>query len=64
VGGYKKDDVVLNDYLVLNAHAEYKFKKFIKLFADAQNVTNQKFFDVWGYNSVPFLVSGGFSFSM
>jgi vitamin B12 transporter len=54
----------LDAYLVVNAHAEYRFKKFVKLFADAQNVTNQKFFDVWGYNPVPFLVSGGFTFSL
>lgn len=64
VGGYQKDDVALDAYVILNAHAEYRFKKFVKVFADAQNVTNQKFFDVWGYNSIPFLVSGGFTFSM
>ncbi|MCU7551735.1 TonB-dependent receptor [Chitinophagaceae bacterium LB-8] len=64
VGGYQKEDVALDDYLVVNAHAAYKFKKFVQLFVDAQNVTNRKFFDVWGYNSIPLLVSGGFTFSL
>jgi len=59
LGGYKKNDVLLDDYLLLNAYTEYKFKKWIKLFADFQNITNTKFFDVRGYNSIPFLFNTG-----
>jgi len=63
-GAYQVKDVQLDSYFLMNAYAEYKFKKYIKLFADAQNVTNKKFFDVAGYNSIPFLFTGGITFNL
>jgi len=63
VGGYQKDDVLLGSYFLLGAYAEYKFKDNIKFFADLQNITNKKFFDLRGYNSIPFLINGGVSFN-
>jgi vitamin B12 transporter len=59
VGGYQKADVELDSYFILNAYAEYQFKNYLKVFADAQNLTDKKFFDVRGYNSIPFLVNAG-----
>jgi len=59
VGGYKASDVLLNDYFIVGANAEYTFNNNFKLFADAQNITNKKFFDVRGYNSIPFLFNAG-----
>jgi vitamin B12 transporter len=64
IGGYKKADVLLDDYVLLNAYTEYKFKKMVKLFADFQNITGKQFFDVRGYNSIPFLFNTGVSFSL
>lgn len=63
VGGYQTPDVLLNDYFLLSAYAEYKANAYLKLFADAQNITGKKFFDVRGYNSIPFLINGGVTFS-
>ena len=63
VGGYKKEDVLLDNYFLLGAYAEYKLKNYLKFFADAQNITNKKFFDVRGYNSIPFLINGGVTFN-
>jgi len=63
VGGYQKDDVLLDNYFLLGAHVEYSRKPF-KFFADAQNITNKKFFDLRGYNSIPFLISGGVTFNL
>lgn len=63
-GGYQQADVQLDSYFLMNAYAEYKFKNYIKLFADAQNITNKKFFDIWGYNSIPFLFNTGIIFSL
>ena len=63
VGGYKKDDVLLDNYFLLGAHAEYKLKSHLKFFADAQNITNKKFFDLRGYNSIPFMINGGITFN-
>lgn len=62
VGGYKADDVLLNSYFIVGAYAEYKFGSHTCLYVDAQNITNKKFFDVRGYNSIPFLFFGGVRF--
>ncbi len=59
VGGYSQADVSLNDYFLLSAYAEYQACKNAKFFIDAQNITNKKFFDVRGYNSIPFLLNAG-----
>ena len=64
VGGYKALDILMDDYIVLNAYAEFKFKKYVKLFANAQNLANTKFFEVRGYNSIPFMLMGGLQFQL
>jgi vitamin B12 transporter len=64
VGGYKKEDVLLGSYFLLNAYAEYKWKDNVKFFADLQNITGKKFFDIGGYNANPFLINGGISFEL
>lgn len=58
-GGFMSEDVLLDGYSLLNAHAEYKIRSAVKVFVDIQNITDKKFFDVRGYNSIPFMVSGG-----
>jgi vitamin B12 transporter len=63
VGGYKQQDVLLDDYFLLNAYAEYNIKPQLKVFVDVQNITGKKFFDIRGYNSIPFLVNGGLTFT-
>jgi vitamin B12 transporter len=63
VGGFKKQDVLLESYFILGAYAEYKLKSRFKLFADAQNITNKKFFDVRGFNSIPFIIIAGITFN-
>ncbi len=63
-GGYKKEDVLLESYFLLNAHAEYKWKPAVKFFLDGQNLANKKFFDIRGFTAIPFLVSGGVTFEL
>lgn len=63
VGGYQQDDVLVQSYFLLNAYAEYKLKDHIKFFVDAQNLTDKKFFDIRGFNAIPFLVTGGVTFN-
>jgi len=63
VGGFQKDDVLLDKYFLLSAYAEYKWKDHLKLFVDVQNMTNKKFFDLRGYNSIPFLINTGVTFN-
>ena len=62
-GGYQQADLLLNDYFIVNAYAEYKFLSGCRLFIDVQNCFNHTFFDVRGYNSIPFLIQSGFSFN-
>ncbi len=59
VGGYAKRDVLLNEYFIFGAHSDFTLNTHLTFFADAQNITNKRFFDVRGYNSIPFLVNGG-----
>jgi vitamin B12 transporter len=63
VGGYKKADVSLDGYFVLGGYAEYTMNPNVKFFADAQNITSNKFFDVRGFNSMPFLFNAGITFN-
>ncbi len=63
VGNYQEADILLDRYFLLGAYAEYKFKKFIKIFVNAQNIFNKKFFDIRGYNSIPFLINSGVTFN-
>jgi vitamin B12 transporter len=63
IGGYKRPDVALEAYTLVNAYAEYKLKDHLKFFVDAQNIANKKFFDIRGYNAIPFLVNGGVTFN-
>jgi vitamin B12 transporter len=62
-GGYETDDILLAHYFLLSVFTEYKIKNNVKLFGDAQNITNKKFFDVRGYNSIPFLLNAGITFN-
>jgi vitamin B12 transporter len=64
VGGYQKEDVLLDNYLLLSAYTEYKWKPNVKFFTDLQNITGKKFFDIRGYNAIPFLVNAGISFQL
>jgi vitamin B12 transporter len=62
VGGYQKADVLLSDYFIVGAHAQFIVNDHVKFFADGQNLTNKKFFDIRGYNSIPALFNGGVIF--
>lgn len=64
VGGWQQADAVLDSYFILGAYAEYKFNSKLKFFADARNITDKKFFDINGYNSIPFLINAGATFHL
>lgn len=60
-GGYGVPDIKLDDYFIFGTYAEYKYKYHLKLFVNAQNIGDRTFFDVRGYNSIPFMIQGGVS---
>ena len=59
VAGYQVPDEALKAYFLLNLYADYRFNSRVRFFADAQNITNTRFFDLRGFNSIPFLASAG-----
>lgn len=61
IGGFRRADVLLPEYFILGAYAEYRFSEKIKLFVDAQNITGKTFTDLRGFNSIPFLINSGIS---
>jgi vitamin B12 transporter len=52
VGGYASPDVLLNYYTLINAHINYSLTKNWTLFADGQNLANDHFQEINGYNTI------------
>ena len=59
VGGYASPDVTLSYYTLLNAHLQYKWNKRLVLFANGQNLLNDNFSEVNGYNAIGRMVQFG-----
>lgn len=51
--------IVLRSYQTVDFYTEYKFTQKIKAFADLKNITNERFFDIRGYNSRRFNFMAG-----
>jgi vitamin B12 transporter len=57
--------VNLKSYVLLDMYAEYKFAKDqLKLFADLKNITNSKYTEVFGYNTLRFNINAGLRFKL
>ena len=52
VGGYAAQDVLLDYYTLVNTHINYKLSKRWLLFADLQNMANNHFQEINGYNTM------------
>ena len=52
VGGYGVEDVVLDYYTLFNAHLSYQHSKHLQFYADAQNLLNDHFQEIHGYNTM------------
>ncbi|MES2648757.1 MAG: TonB-dependent receptor [Bacteroidota bacterium] len=59
VVGYMAKDIKLDAYFILGTYVEYQLNTHTRFFADLQNITNRKFFDLSGYNSIPFMINAG-----
>jgi vitamin B12 transporter len=64
VTGYMRPDIALDSYFLLNAYADYRISEAFRLFIDAQNITQTKFFDLRGFNSIPFMLQAGATISL
>jgi vitamin B12 transporter len=62
---FKTVDATLKSYALLNLYADYSFlKNKIKVFADLRNITNEKYTEVSGFNTLGFTAFGGVRFSL
>jgi vitamin B12 transporter len=57
--GLASDDYKMKSYLIFNTQLSYQIKRHWILYLNSQNITNKQFFDVRGYNSIPFLFNMG-----
>jgi vitamin B12 transporter len=64
IGGYKRADVNLPSYFLLGAYASYQINTSIHFFVDAQNITSKQFFDLRGFNSIPFMLNTGITINL
>lgn len=56
---YMTPPTVVKGYYTLNLQAQYSIVKQVQLFVDLNNLTDQKYFDVRGYNTRRFNAMGG-----
>ena len=63
VGGYGAPDVLLESYVTLAANAGYQLNKHWRFSADIQNFTNTKYYEVYGFRTMPLNASIGAWFS-
>lgn len=59
MGGYQQADIRLAPYTILNAYAAYQLIRQLKVYADIQNLTDKRFMDIYGFNSIPFMAGLG-----
>ena len=62
---YASEQVSLDAYTLVNAYAEYKLaKEKLRLFIDGKNLTNARFTEVYGYQTMGINVTAGFRFNL
>lgn len=59
VGGYAAPDVLLNYYTLVNAHVTYILNRNWVIFADGQNLANDHFQEINGYNTMGRMIMVG-----
>lgn len=60
-GQYDAGPDLMPQYYTIDLYTAYHFAKYVRLFADLRNITDQQYFDVPGYNSRRFNFMAGIS---
>lgn len=60
---YDAGPAILSQYYTIDFYAGYNVAKQVRVFIDLKNITNQKYFDIVGYNSRQFNCTTGISYS-
>ncbi len=61
---YASVPIEMKGYYTLDLYGEYQPHAKVRLFADFQNITDQRYFDLWGFNSRRFNCSAGISLNL
>lgn len=61
---YGSSPETLKGYTTIDVYGEYKFSRKFKAFIDLKNITNQRYFDLLGYNSRKFNFTAGINFQL
>lgn len=62
---FSQQQVRLKSYILCNAYAEYSFvKNRVRIFADLKNITDTKYYEVYGYSTMGFTVNTGIAFKL
>ena len=61
---YQATPYQLNAYYTLDLYCSYKFNNKLSIFADLQNITDQKYFVTRGFTTKGFNVNGGVQVSL
>ena len=59
-----KTDILLYDYMLLNAHIQFSFSKTFRVYLDCRNLTNKQFYETYGYNNAPRSVTFGLMYKL
>lgn len=57
-------DYTIPSFFVINAYSSYNVNKRCSIYLNIQNLLNNNFYDVRGFNSTPFLLNVGLSFQL
>lgn len=55
---------VMDGYYTVDVYGEYKFSEKLRVFADLRNITDQRYFEIMGYNTRRFNVMAGLQVSL
>jgi vitamin B12 transporter len=62
-GDYDAGPELMPQYYILDCYAAYAFSKYLRVFIDWRNITDQQYFDVPGYNSRRTNIMTGINFN-
>jgi vitamin B12 transporter len=60
VGGYATPDVKLDYYTLFNAHIQYRENNWLSFYLDVQNILQDRFQEIYGYNTMGRMIQFGF----
>ena len=60
VGGYATPDVKLDYFTLFNAHIQYRENNWLSFYLDVQNILQDRFQEIYGYNTMGRMIQFGF----